>query len=195
MNERQEAFCREYLIDLNGGKAAVRAGYSKNSAEQAASRLLRDPRINSRIAELMSERSERVKADAAYLLSRLVDEAEADLADLYYPCGGLKPIHEWPLIWRKGLVAGVDIEQQFIQEDGEKKPDGYIVKVKLSDRVRRLELIGKHVDIQAFIDRAKVEVNDTSTRGFGDLSPEERALIQAARRQLEEAAAAGRVTH
>ena len=66
------------------------------------------------------------------MLTRLAAEAEADVADLYTEAGGLKPIHEWPKIWRQGLVAGIDIEQI-------KGPDGSVagdmVKIKLSDRL------------------------------------------------------------
>ena len=55
---------------------------------------------------------------------------------------------DWPLIWRQGLVAGLDVET--IGEGA-----GRITKIKLSDRVKRLELIGKHIDVQAF--KEKIE--------------------------------------
>ncbi len=51
-NPRWERFCREYVIDHKGGPAYVRAGYSKNGADQSAERLLRNAEVKARIAEL-----------------------------------------------------------------------------------------------------------------------------------------------
>ena len=96
-------------------------------------------------------RSERTTVDADWLLSRLADEADADLADLYDDAGALRPVKDWPTIWRKGLVAGMDVEE--VCEAG--AVVGIIRKVKLSDRVKRLELIGKHVDVSAFKDQVE----------------------------------------
>lgn len=158
LTPKQEAFIREYLIDLNATQAAIRAGYSARNAGKIGPELLGKTRIATEIEKAKEKRAERTQIDADWVLSRLADEVNADVADLYWPEGGLKPIHEWPDIWRKGLVAGMDIEQKFIWEDGEKKPDGYVVKIKLSDRTRRIEMIGKHVDIQAFKDRVDVNV-------------------------------------
>lgn len=147
LNPRQAAFVDEYLLDLNATQAAIRAGYSQKTAGQMGHDLLKIPEIQDAIAAAGTRRSERTQIDAAWMLKRLADEAEADVADLYTEAGGLKPIHEWPKIWRQGLVAGLDIEQI-------KGPDGSVagdlVKIKLSDRIRRLELIGKHVSVNAF---------------------------------------------
>jgi phage terminase small subunit len=68
--------------------------------------------------------------------------------DLYTEDGRIKPVKDWPLIWRQGLVAGLEVET--IGEGA-----GHLTKIKLSDRIKRLELIGKHIDVQAF--KEKVE--------------------------------------
>ena len=49
LNPKQQRFVDEYLIDLNGKQAAIRAGYSEKTAEVQASRLLsnaKDRRVN-----------------------------------------------------------------------------------------------------------------------------------------------------
>jgi hypothetical protein len=74
INERQELFCREFLVDYNGTQAAVRAGYSKPSAHSQASYLLRQPKIKRRIAELAAEQRERVTLRADLTLERLLNE-------------------------------------------------------------------------------------------------------------------------
>lgn len=54
INERQKAFCREYLIDFNGTQAAIRAGYSARSAKVTASRMLTYANVRTHIAELQA---------------------------------------------------------------------------------------------------------------------------------------------
>ena len=153
LTDKQRAFVAEYLKDLNATQAAIRAGYSAKTARKIGNENLTKPDIAQASSEAKAERAERTKVDADWLLNRLAAEADADLADLYNEDGGLRPIHQWPEIWRKGLVAGIDVEQQYEFIDGEKEPCGVVVKVKLSDRVKRLELIGRHIDVQAFKDQ------------------------------------------
>lgn len=142
LTDQQEQFCHEYLVDLNATQAAIRAGYSKNGANSKGSQLLAVVSIQDRISELKAARLERVQCDADYMLTRLMQEAEADLADLYADDGSMRPIQEWPLIWRQGLVAGLDVQQLLI---GDEKEIGQIVKAKLSDRTKRLEMLGRHI--------------------------------------------------
>ena len=151
LTPKQQRFVEEYLIDLNGTQAAIRAGYSAKTANEQAARLLAKVSVSQAVAEAKMARAEKVGIDAEWLLKRLAEESTADVADLYDEAGGLKPVHEWPLIWRQGLVAGIDVEE--IRENG--GGVGIIRKVKLSDRVKRLELIGRHIDVGAFKDKVE----------------------------------------
>lgn len=147
LTPKQERFVTEYMVDLNATQAAIRAGYSEKAAHVQCAKLLKNSEIIAAIDVAKVDRSERTGVDADYVLRRLIDEAEADLADIYTEDGGLKPIGEWPLIWRQGLVRGIEIRET---KDSEGITTGTIVKVRLSDRVRRLELIGKHIRVNAF---------------------------------------------
>lgn len=147
LNDRQRKFIDEYSLDLNATNAAIRAGYAKRSARQIGSTLLLNPIVSKALDGVLQKRSRATKIDAAWVLKRLAAEAEADVADLYNEAGGLKPIREWPEIWRRGLVAGLDVSQS-TGPDG--STCGEVVKVRLSDRVKRLELIGKHIGVNAF---------------------------------------------
>lgn len=146
------------------GKAAIRAGYSKTTANQQGYILLDHPGIKAAIDAAKVKRSERTEIDAEWMLQRLVAEVEADLADLYTDAGDLKPVDEWPKIWRQGLVVGVEIEALFDSSGKDRVQIGHTKKIKLSDRVRRLELIGKHVRINAFQD----QVNVSGVEGLAD---------------------------
>lgn len=170
LTPKQQRFVDEYLVDLNATQAAIRAGYSKKTARAIGAENLTKPDIAQAISEGQAKRAERTKVDADWVLQRLAIEADADLADLYAPTGALKPISEWPMIWRKGLVAGIETQQEFEIVDGEKKPAGVVHKVKISDRIKRLELIGKHIAVGAFAEKHEhtgkdggpIEVKDVS---------------------------------
>lgn len=68
LTDKQEMFCREYLIDLNATQAAIRAGHSVKTANRTASENLSKPDIQNRIAELKNKRNEYVGINAAYVL-------------------------------------------------------------------------------------------------------------------------------
>lgn len=156
MTPKQAAFVREYLVDLNATQAAIRAGYSERTARKIGHENLTKPDIATAIAAAKAERSERTKVDADWLLLRLAEEADADVADIYDEHGNLRPVIEWPMIWRKGLVAGVETVREKVGEDEHGNPEyATVQKVKLSDRIKRLELIGKHIDVQAFKERVE----------------------------------------
>lgn len=153
LKPKQARFVEEYLKDLCATRAAIRAGYSDRAADRQGSRLLSNREVSAAIDSAKSERSERIKTDSDWVLRRLVDEVEANLADLFDERNNIKPMDEWPEIWRKGLVAGLEVEEIVV--------DGALVshrkKLRLSDRLRRLELIGKHVEVNAFQDTVEVK--------------------------------------
>ena len=45
LTNRQKRFVEEYLIDLNARQAAIRAGYSPKTAQEQASRLLANVKV------------------------------------------------------------------------------------------------------------------------------------------------------
>lgn len=156
LTPKQQRFVEEYLVDLNATQAAIRAGYSERNADKQGSELLGKTRVAKAISEAKDQRSEATKIDAEYVLRRLHEENEADLADIYDErTGALKPVHKWPIVWRKGLIQAVDVEEISVGE----VVIGKVKKVKISDRIKRTELIGKHVDVNAF--KEQVEVSGT----------------------------------
>ncbi|KFI27749.1 hypothetical protein CN97_00800 [Haematobacter massiliensis] len=149
LTPKQALFVAEYLKDLNATQAAIRAGYAHPTTQ--GPRLLENVGVMLAIEAAQAERVKRVQVDADWVLSRLSDEATADLADILDEAGAIKPVKDWPLIWRQGLVAGVDVHEEIVE--GVKV--GQTVKVKLSDRIKRIELIGKHVSVGAFKDQVE----------------------------------------
>lgn len=156
----KEAYCQEYIkCPENQTQAAINAGYSPNTAAKFASQNMRDERVQKRIAELMEERNKRNRVSADYVLMRLVEIDQMDVLDILNDDGSLKPIREWPKIWRTTL-SGFDLSST-IMNMNEDSIETILKKIKWPDKVKNLELIGKHVDVNAFKER--LEVSGTVT--------------------------------
>ena len=162
LTDKQEMFCREYLIDLNATQAAIRAGYSENTARKIGSENLTKPDVQNRIAELKLQRNEQVNIDAAYVLRRLVEIDQMDVLDILKEDGGLKPISEWPKVWRTTL-SGFDINTSITNFD-ETTIENILKKVKWPDKVKNLELLGKHISVMAF--KEQVEQSGSLTHNI-----------------------------
>lgn len=175
LSAKHQRFVDEYIIDLNATQAAIRSGYSAKTAEVQGCRLLRNDKIVAAVALATEKRAERTRIDADWVLKRLADEIEADVADLYDDDGKVKPIRQWPEIWRKGLITGIETIPEKVGEDEDGKPIvamGY--RIRLASRDRRLELLGKHVYVSAF--REKIDHSSSD----GSMSPPSLADFYAA---------------
>lgn len=158
----QEAYAKEYTkCPENQTQAAINAGFSPNTAAVKASVMMRDERIQKRIAELMEERNKRLRVSADYVLLRLVEIDQMDVIDILNDDGTLKPISQWPKVWRTSISA-VDINRiRMAMKDDEEDIESTLQKIKWPDKVKNLELIGKHVDVNAFRERLEIDVKMT----------------------------------
>ena len=166
LNAKQEAFCREYIIDLNATQAAIRAGYSERTAQEQSSRLLSNVIVSDRVAELMRERSSRVRIDADYVLNRLAEIDQMDVADILAEDGSLKPIRDWPKVWRTTL-SGLDVMTIFNSEEA--TTESVLKKIKWPDKVKNLELLGKHVNVNAFAEKKQEGGNEDLAESISKL--------------------------
>ncbi len=155
LTAKKRLFAKEYLVDLNATQAAIRAGYSAKTAASQGERLLRDVDVQALIQAGMAARSERTQINADYVLKRLVEIDQLDVLDILDNTGNFKPIMEWPKTWRQTL-SGVDLQEIMLGD-----VETIIRKIKWPDKLRNLELLGKHVAVSAF--RDQVEVNVTHT--------------------------------
>lgn len=78
LTPRQAAFVREYLVDLNGTQAAIRAGYSPATANEQAARLLAHASVSEAVEAGKAERAGRVQVTADDVVRILLKEATAD---------------------------------------------------------------------------------------------------------------------
>jgi len=148
LTPKQQRFVDEYQVDLNATQAAIRAGYSAKTADTQAARLLVNVKVQKAVQIWLVAQSEKAQIDAVYVLNRLKDIAEMDALDILNSDGEIKPIREWPKVWRQ-MISGVEVLNN---------PDTGIVlkKIKWPDKIRNLELIGRHVGVGAFKDKLEL---------------------------------------
>ena len=78
LTPRQAAFVREYLVDLNATQAAIRAGYSEDTAKQQGARLLTNADVLAAVDAGKAQRAAELKVTASDVVRILLKEATAD---------------------------------------------------------------------------------------------------------------------
>lgn len=73
LTDKQAAFVREYLVDLNATQAAIRAGYSERTANAQAGRLLANVGIREAIENAQAKRARRVEIKAEDVLRGVIE--------------------------------------------------------------------------------------------------------------------------
>lgn len=154
LTPKQQRFVEEYLIDLNATQAAIRSGYSEKTAAVIGAENLIKPNIAKAIADAEAKREERTQIDSDYVLKRLVEIDQMDVLDIMDDDGNVKPLRDWPKIWRQ-YISNIET---ISMDDGE----GWLKKIKWPDKVKNLELLGKHVSVGAFKDKIDVTTNGES---------------------------------
>lgn len=139
LTPKQRRFVSEYLKDQNGTQAAIRAGYSKKTAQQISSRLL----LNVVIRQIIEQKLQKHDITADRVLQELSRLAFSDLRSLYNPDGSLKPVHEWSDDAARA-VAGVESEEIFEGAGQDRKYVGDLAKVKLWSKPQTLEVLARH---------------------------------------------------
>jgi phage terminase small subunit len=130
---KQRAFVAEYLVDLNGRQAAIRAGYAADSAAVEASRLLRNAKVADAIDAAMATRA---GVTRTFIIDELAKIARANAGDFF----------EWG---PKGVTvkasADLDEEQRGVVAEVSQTvtQHGGSIRVKLSDRQAALEKLGR----------------------------------------------------
>lgn len=143
LTNKQRRFVEEYLVDLNATQAAIRAGYSERRASEIGYQNLRKPEIAAAVEAAMQARASRTEIDADYVLRRMVEIDQMDVLDIMSDDMQLKPVSQWPKVWRQYL-SGFDLAEMFEGRGDDREMVGLLKKVKWPDKVKNLELLGRH---------------------------------------------------
>lgn len=141
LNDKQERFCDEYVVDLNGRQAAIRAGYSTNTAKETAYELLQKPDIKERIAELQAEITERNKLKADQVINELRSLAFWDIGDFLNTGNTIKDISTLDKQTRRPVISVKTKTDHF--EGG----SSTTTELKLADKRAALVDLGRHLGI------------------------------------------------
>jgi hypothetical protein len=102
LTPKQAAFVREYLKDLNATQAAIRAGYSEKTADQQASRLLTNVKVQEAVTKGREKLAHKVEVTTERVLGGLLAEATADDGPM---CKGAR-VKAWELLGKHlGLLT------------------------------------------------------------------------------------------
>ena len=154
MNDKQMAFAREYVVDYNATQAAIRAGYSEKSAYSQAHELLKKHEIQEKISELEAKAAKRTEISKDMVLRELARVAFVDPRKLFDENGKPKDLESLDADTAAAL-ASVDILEEYDFDDGNRVLIGHTKKYKWSDKLRALELLGKHLGM--FTDKVHVD--------------------------------------
>lgn len=158
MTEKQQRFCDEYLVDLDGTKAAIRAGYSKKTAAVIASENLRKPNIREYIEKRMQEKEDALIAKQDEVMKYLTAVMRREYCE--------------------HVVVTITEEESSYEPDGEgkmrkrttktEKPEIVEIPARLADANKAAELLGKAYAL--FTDKleADVDMELNITVDYGD---------------------------
>ena len=141
LTPKQKRFVAEYLVDLNATAAAIRAGYSKKTAEVIGYENLRKPQIEAAINQAIQEREKRTEITQDMVLRETAKLAFFDIRKMFGKDGKPLNISELDADTAAALV-GLDV-QDIADNDGDYV--GFVKKYKMADKLKALELLGKHL--------------------------------------------------
>lgn len=153
---RRELFCQAYVVDLNATRAAIAAGYSKKTADQAGSRLLTNVKVKDRMTELTEEKSKAFGLSADRVLKELMFMGFANMEDYIRISKEGDAYIDLMKLTREQASAIQEITvEDYTEGRGENEREIKRTKLKLHGRCRPLELLGKYQKM--FIDRVEHE--------------------------------------
>lgn len=159
LTAKQKQFCNEYLIDLNATQAAIRSGYSKKFAEAKSYAMLEKPQIKAYISEKMKVREHRTEITQDKVLQELAKIAFANTTDYVE----VKDMGQYKMVSTKP-TKDMTLDQVVAIASIKQGANG--IEIKLHDKVRALEDIGRHLGM--FKD--KIEVSGSINNPYEGLT-------------------------
>lgn len=135
LTPKQQEFVNEYLVDLNATQAAIRAGYSEDTAGAIGSENLKKPEIQEAVQKAMDMRSTRVGVTADFVIATVVETINR--------CRQVAPVLD-----RRGEQIYVKVGEE---GDGQALAPAFTFDSK--GVLKGLELLGKHLKL--FADRVE----------------------------------------
>ncbi len=146
LTDMQQAFIANYLLTLSATKAAVAAGYSKETAGKQGSQLLANPRISKELRKAMARRAKRLDLTAENVLREISRIAFSDIRAVMSFDGQKVTVKASDKMHSDAAAAIQSIEQHTTESE---RSSNTTVKVKMHDKMRALDLAGRHLGMWA----------------------------------------------
>ena len=160
MTDAQKRFCDEYLIDLNATRA-YKVAYPNckkdETANAASSRMLRNVKVQEYISKKQQEIEKRTEVTQDMVIKELAKIAFLDIRKLYTENGQLKNIADIDSD-TAGAISQLETLEEYEGYGEDREKIGDTQKVKLLDKTKALELLGRHLGI--FNDKIDVNVKE-----------------------------------
>lgn len=165
MTQKQKRFIEEYLIDLNATQAAIRAGYSPDTAYSIGQENLKKPEIRAHIDRAIAERSKRTGVNAERVIQELAKIAFVNATAVIDPKTATVKEDALP----EDTAAIQSVKVKTFGEDGLER------EIKMADKLKALELLGKHlgmfkdkIELSGGLDTEKTKLDDLLQQMRGD---------------------------
>lgn len=145
MTKKQKRFCEEYLIDLNATQAAIRAGYSPDTAGSIGAENLTKPEIQRAVAKAMAERSRRTGVNAERVVLELAKVAFVNVGNVIDATDATLKTDAAP----EDLAAIQSIKVKDMGDMGIER------EIRMADKLKALELLGRHLGM--FNDKIRLD--------------------------------------
>ena len=159
LTPKQQRFVEEYLIDLNATQAAIRAGYSTETANEIGCENLAKPYIRSHVDKAIAEQSRRTGITADRVMREMARIGFANIGQILDDASGglLDNLSDDDL----AAISSVKTKTLRVDRDS----DEIIVEreIKFHDKGKALELLGKHLGM--FIDKLEINGNMVTFKG------------------------------
>jgi len=186
---KEEKFCLEVATGVDENKKpisqaeAYRRAFNASRMKSAtidvkASEMMAKGKIKVRVDELRAAVAKEAVVDASYVLKRLLEIDQMDVIDIMEDDGSIKSIREWPKIWRQYL-SGFELADMFEGKGDDRELVGILKKIKWPDKVKNLELLGKHLQVGAFVEKVDHTSSDGSMTASKNFTADEYVRAQA----------------
>lgn len=193
LSDRHEEFCREYLADFNGTRAAIQAGFAKKAAAQQASRLLTNAKITEYLKLLQSPTIKQFEVTQERIMAEVASLAFSNIMDFVE----VKDGQAWIDLSKcsreqAAALAGFEVIElppfKTVQDGEEVVREVLKVKIKLWDKMPALEALMKRYDL---VKPDKLDVTHSGSVDIADksaLAREVAFMLRSERERMKKAA-------
>jgi phage terminase small subunit len=174
LTPKQRRFVNEYLLDFNGTQAAIRAGYSKHSANSIAAEYLAKPNVESAVQKWALKKSEKVDLNTSKVLGEIAKIAFQNFGRYVEIVDG-QPRIDWDSLTEADWATISEfVIDEYVDGKGKNARAVKRTRVKFHSKTSALELLGKYLSL--WVERHQHEfsfdltsLSDSEFNSFGTL--------------------------